>query len=277
MGAKLTEYYNYVDTMIYSTDTLLDAYENKLSKLDSEDYDLETDDWNTMIAKLQAMLNSLYVASAVHKFERISKTQMLRLFRSYEEGKGTGKVIIDILHTVAEYDTPRSIEYKYNVLWLKIMEYNNITPGQLYPMLQIRIPVEVEISVIASKEVPTFGDQTGNKILGTDLPSELESDSTGDLKVLDEVSSFQQAVTNLLLLPKGSQPYYEELGFDPDVSEEYNSEEQDAILQLRIIDALNGDKRINGVSIQDSAKDGVTRKYSVAIEAITGEQTIAEV
>ena len=73
------------------------------------------------------------------------------------------------------------------------------------------------------------------------------------------------------MLP-GTIPYYEEVGFDPKVSDEYNEQEKESILQLQIINALSGDARINNVDISDGIKTGTNLDFSLTITAVSGNK-----
>ena len=274
MATKLSQYYSEVEKTQYLFDTALAVLENKLLLLPDEDPDLVSDDYSGAIFQMQNAVNKLEIMKNVHKFEKVSKEQMQYLFSSYDAGLGGGKIIIDIEHIVTSYDTTRTIERKYNIPWSKIQDYNNIVPSQLYPTLVLRIPITINLNQVVIQDVPTFGSQQGNNILGTDLPNELEEDSEGDLKVLSNEDSFLQSVKNAFAMLPGSLPYYEEVGFNPKLSDDYNAEERESILQLRILDALSGDKRVQDAEISDGVKQGVSLGFKLTVKAISGNKTV---
>jgi hypothetical protein len=223
---------------------------------------------------MQNAVNKLDILKNVHKFEKVSKEQMQYLFGSYDAGLGGGKIIIDIEHIVTSYDTTRTIERRYNISWQEIQKYNNILPSQLYPTMILRIPITIDLNQIIIQDVPTVGSQQGNNILGTDFPNELQEDTEGDLKVLSNEESFRQWIDNYFKMLPGYLPYYEEVGFDPKISDDYNGEERDSILQLRILNALSDDKRIQDTEISDGVRQGVSIGFELTIKAVSGNKTV---
>jgi hypothetical protein len=271
---QLSQYYKEVDKTKFMFDTALNIIENKLSLLTDEDTDLVDNDYSGQIFALQNAVNQLEILDNVHKFEKITKDQMQYLFSSFDAGLGGGKVVIDMEYTLTSYDTTRTIEQKLNIPWARIQDYNNILPSELVPLLKIRIPIEILINQLAIQEIPTFGDQQGNNILGTDLPNELTEDPiTGDLAVLSNEESFKQSVQNYFTMLPGSLPYYEEVGFDPKVNDDHGAEERESVLQLRIINALADDKRIKNVDISDGVKAGTNLNFDITITAVSGNKT----
>jgi hypothetical protein len=274
VATRLSQYYSEVEKTQYLFDTALNVLENKLSILPDEDPDLVADDYSGAIFQMQNAVNRLEILKNVHQFEKITKEQMQYLFSSYDAGLGGGKIIIDIEHIVTSYDTTRTIERKYNIPWSEIQNYDNIVPSQLYPTMILRIPITIDLNQVVIQDVPTFGSQQGNNILGTDLPNELQEDAEGDLKVLSNEDSFRQSIENCFKMLPGSLPYYEEVGFDPKMSDDYNAEERESILQLRILDALSGDKRVQDATISDGTRQGVSIGFELTIKAVSGNKTV---
>jgi hypothetical protein len=275
---QLSQYYKEVEKTKFLFDTALNVLENKLSLLTDEDPDLADNDYSGQIFAIQNAVNQLEVLDNIHKFEKITKEQMQYILSSFDSGLGDGKIIIDLEYTVTSYDTTRTIEQKFNLPWIKIQDYNNILPSQLIPLLKIRIPLEVPISQIALQNVPTFGDQQGNNILGTDLPNELKEDPiSGDLAVLSNEESFKQSIQNYFTMLPGTIAYYEEVGFDPKVSDEHNEEERESILQLRIINILASDTRIKNVDISDGVKSGTNLNFALTITAVSGNKMVISI
>jgi len=270
---QLSQYYKEVEKTIFLFDTALNVLENKLSLLPDEDPDLSDNNYSEQIFTVQNAINQLEILDNIHKFEKVTKDQMQYLFSSFDAGLGGGKIVVDLEYTVTSYDTTRTIEQKFNIPWARIQDYNNLSPSQLVPLLKIRIPLETSISQVTNQDIPTFGDQQGNNILGTDFPNELAGDPiTGDLKVLSNEDSFKQSVQNYFTMLPGTIPYYEEVGFDPKVSDEYNEQEKESIIQLRIINALSGDARINNVDISDGTKTGTNLNFGLTITAVSGNK-----
>ncbi len=272
MAEKLSQYYKEVEKSLYLFETTLNTLENKILNLPDEDVDLVENDYSGAVYAVQNAVNKLMILDNIHKFEKITKSQMQYLFSSYDSGNGINKIVTDIEYIVATYDTIRTIEQKFNVPWLKIQDYNNILPSEVVTGLTIRIPIETPVDQNTIRDIPTIGDQQGNNILGVDFTNDLKEDEDGDFKTLTPEESFKQSVDNRLTLMPGSVPYYEEIGFDPKIPEGYNNEEIESILQLRIINALSDDKRIKNISISDQTKNKTSRQFSTNIQTISGQQ-----
>lgn len=272
MAEKLSQYYKEVEKALYLFETTLNTLENKILNLPDEDVDLVENDYSGAVYAVQNAVNKLMILDNIHKFEKITKSQMQYLFSSYDSGNGINKIVTDIEYIVATYDTIRTIEQKFNVPWLKIQDYNNILPSEVVTGLAIRIPIETPVDQNTIRDIPTIGDQQGNNILGVDFTNDLKEGEDGDFKTLTPEESFKQSVDNRLTLMPGSVPYYEEIGFDPKIPEGYNNEEIESILQLRIINALSDDKRIKNISISDQTKNKTSRQFSTNIQTISGQQ-----
>jgi hypothetical protein len=272
VAEKLSQYYKEVEKALYLFETTLNTLENKILNLPDEDVDLVENDYSGAVYAVQNAVNKLMILDNIHKFEKITKSQMQYLFSSYDSGNGINKIVTDIEYIVATYDTIRTIEQKFNVPWLKIQDYNNILPSEVVTGLAIRIPIETPVDQNTIRDIPTIGDQQGNNILGVDFTNDLKEGEDGDFKTLTPEESFKQSVDNRLTLMPGSVPYYEEIGFDPKIPEGYNNEEIESILQLRIINALSDDKRIKNISISDQTKNKTSRQFSTNIQTISGQQ-----
>ena len=274
MATQLSQYYKEVEKTKSMFDTILNTLQNKLSLLIDDDVDLVDNDYSGQILAIQNAVNQLEILDNIHKFEKITKDQMQYVFSSFDAGLGGGKIIIDIEYTVASYDTTRTIEQKFNVPWIKIQNYNNILPSQLTALTKIRIPIEIPIGQITNQDVPTIGDQQGNNILGTDFPNELKEDPvSGDLMVLSNEDSFLQSIQNYFAILPGTIPFYENVGFDPRVSDDFSKEERESMIQLRIIDAISGDARIKNADISDGVKTETKLTFNLTITAVSGNKT----
>jgi hypothetical protein len=274
MSTKLSQYYIEIEKTQFMFDTALNVLENKYLLLKDEDHDLLSDDYSGSTYQMQNAVNQLEVLKNIHKFERVTKEQLQYLFSSFDAGLGGGKIIVDIEHVVTSYDTTRTISQKYNIPWQIIQDYNNISPSQLVPASIIRIPVQIELSQLSLQDISTFGSQQGNNILGTDITNTLDADNGGDLKVLSNEESFKQSIQNRLSMTPGSFPYYEEVGLDFKLNDESSIEERESVLQLRILNTLADDRKIQNVDITDGIRDKTSLNFSLIITAISGNKTV---
>jgi hypothetical protein len=275
--SQLSQYFAVVENTQALFDTVLNTLQNKLALLTAEDPDLLDDNYSDAIFQIQSAVNQLSILDNVYKFERITKQQMQYLFGSYDAGENSQKINVDVPHIVTQYDTPRTIERKYNMPWAIIQQYNNILPSQLTPLMTINIPLQIPLSQISQQDIPTFGDQQGNNILGMDIENGLEAGSDGDLKVLTPIDSFAQSIQNNLSMLPGTLPYYEDIGFDPKIEDNYNAEEKNSILQLRIMNTLLNDNRIKQVDISGGTKEGTLLNFDLTITSISGNKTVVPI
>lgn len=104
------------------------------------------------------------------------------------------------------------------------------------------------------------------------MPNELAEDPTGDLAVLSNEESFRQSIQNYFDILPGTIPYYEEVGFDPKVSDDVGAQEKPSILQLRIVNVVAGDARIKNTEISDGVKTGINLGFKLTITAVSGSQ-----
>jgi len=268
MAITLLNYFSEIERGIQALSSMYAAIERE-----SQDDDLAVGDWLTALWQLQNAINKLTIASAIHRFERVTKDQMLALFRAQGEGKSTGKVILSIPHTLTAFDTLRSLELKYGVEYPEILQYNNLTSEEfetLQPGTMISIPVPVSI-LQKTLDIPVFGDQTGENILGRDLPNAVVEGTDGDLKVLEPRDSFVQAINNLSLSQFGDLPFYETYGLNLQAGGDLPRDAEDALAQINIINGFSNDPRIKTFELLDIVREQTALRISAQITPIKGE------
>jgi LysM repeat protein len=269
---NLSNYYNEVERGMLALEEAYARIEAEASKLEDSDFDAV--DWGGILWSIQDAINNSQILNAVHKFERLSKEQMQALFAAQAAGESTGKIVVVVVHTIRQTDTLRSIELEYGVPWQDILDYNGMTANEFNTLEEIKIPIHVDVTSRASKEILVFGDQTGLNILGRDLPNELVEDSSGDLKVLEPVDAFAQAMDNLAKARRGDLPYYENWGLDLRLDEDWPAEAFDSALQLRVAQGFSADPRVKNVSVLEITRDGTAVKIRVEIEPLQGPSLI---
>jgi len=268
-NVQLGQYYNIVDQTIKAFENLYASVKIAMEQIANPQYD--TNDWYGALWDIQNTINQLQVMANVHKFERVSQDQMKAIFTSFDNGTPSGKTVVSIAHTITDFDTLRSLEVKYGIPWQTILDFNNISPSDIATGMAIDIPVQVNIMPNASTQIAVVGDQSGLNILGADLPDEIIDDGNGDLLVLDPLTSFQQAIDNLITTQKGELPYYEDYGVDLILPEQYPVEVQESMIQVRLNEALSAEPRIKQITILDVSKTGNTIQASLQVQPLVGE------
>jgi Protein of unknown function (DUF2634)/LysM domain len=272
---QLGQYYNIVDQTLKAFENLYASVKISMDQIENPEYD--SNDWYGALWGIQNTINQLQTMANVHKFERVSQDQMQAIFTSFDNGTPTGKTVVSIAHTITDFDTLRLIEVKYGIPWQNILDFNNMSPSDFVIGAVVNIPVQVNIMPEASTQIAVVGDQSGLNILGADLPDEIIDDGNGDLLVLDPLSSFQQAVDNLITTPKGELPYYEDYGVDLILPEQYPVEAQESMIQVRLNEALSADPRIKEITILDVSKSGNTIQASLQVQPLVGEPINASI
>ena len=273
----LTDYYSNIENGIAKLQALYAETVKRMSYVAQPDYD--TTNWSDILCSIQDAINQLKILDSIHQFERLSKSEMKSLMQAYEDGSGSGKVVIPYQYTVKDYDTPRLISLNFGIAWPTIAQYNGITDSFLIAGTIILIPLTEEISQRISKNILVFGDQTGIKILGTDLPNALTAEN-GDLQVLNEKDSFKQNIDNILLTVKGDYPFYESFGGAVKMGQDYSGDALLSMVQMGISDSITADARIKEIDVLNVSKsDDSPTKVNIELQvtAAQGESIIVKV
>ncbi len=249
---KLSEYY----TKLTSGVGLLQAALDKVivAASQAEDPDLDATDFSQTAANVETAISQLQTLLAAHRFERVSQSQLLAVFRAFDEGNATGKIIVPIDYTVSSADTWRSIEQRFGISWQAIADYNQMQSSDLTAGGVIQIPFPVVLTESVAKNILVFGDQSGYNILGADLPSSVEA-LNGDLKVLEPKDSFAQHMQNMAVTDQGGLPFYESYGLDTGVGEDFPPDTVEATLQVKIASAITADPRVKEIEFLTVERD----------------------
>lgn len=253
-------------------------YENldlALSKLNSGIELIEaqvTDEFDTDI-NYSEVLDSLYrykkqivARQNLHKFYKMSKETFIKNAESGENKK------VEITHTVKDYETVISIAQKYNITVEEILQKNNLTSSGITAGVEIQIDVnEKEDTVQTYEDIPTFGTQEGDYILGMDAANNLDADSDGDIKILEPVDTFMQGVNNRMKTKNGDYPLEISFGLDSLVGSELPAALLDNLAMVKIVSQLALDKRIKSINSLSSNKSENSIKYSINVTAINNK------
>lgn len=261
---KLVEFYVEIERGINTYEDMYTDIQREMAKSEHPAYDVT--DWYGILTNIRRAIDALNRMKNVHMFEKVSKQQLDALFSAHSIDASTGKIVIGVEHTIAEYETLRSIERLYGVSWREILEYNDITAAEFEGVDTIIIPIPINNLRRATNNIMVFGDQTGLNILGKDLLEELADNEDADLKVLDPANSFKQNINHLSNSSKGTIPYYEDYGMDIDVGEDWGAEAYESIIQIRVMESLRKDPRVKEVRTPSLSRDG--NKVNVTVEIV---------
>jgi len=112
-------------------------------------------------------------------------------FEEYVTASGTADVPRPELgstteHTVTETDTPEGMEQTYGVDWGRILALNGLLPHEaLIAGTVILIPSVRPTGPQGIDGLPTFGSHRGQAAWGSDIPWELDVDSSGDIVAIE--------------------------------------------------------------------------------------------
>jgi hypothetical protein len=243
------------------------AIEYQRERIPNADFD--TVDWAGLLWQIQSQINQLQLMDSIEQFERMSESNMQALFNAITNGEPAGKITVSLTHTVSTIDTPRSLELKYGVPWQQILDYNHISSSDFKSQVTIQIPLPEELTPGPANGIPTFGDQSGYNILGTDIVDTLDIEDA-DFLVLDPVDSFAQCMKHLTNSARGDQPFYETYGLDLVANEQNPQAAQNSVLQLKIQQGYSSDPRVRQVDVVSITKTGVALSMEVRITPLVG-------
>src|SRR5271169_6577813 len=125
MDTKLTQYFSAIASAIATLEQMKATLEANAPAGDLADFD--TTNWSDAIWQVQNAINQLRIAGAADRFERVTREQMQTIFRAYDSGEPTGKVVIAVPHPVSDRDTLRLLDYRYGVAYDTILQYNGLS------------------------------------------------------------------------------------------------------------------------------------------------------
>jgi hypothetical protein len=269
METTLSQYYAQIAQAIAALEQMLATLLVNAPAGELADYD--TTNWSDAVWQVQNAINQLRIAGAADKFERVTREQMQTIFRAYDAGEPTGKVVISVPHVRSDRDTLRLLEYRYGVAYDTILQYNGLSASAFYalaPGATILIPVEADVTT--AKDIAVFGDQSGQNILGRDLPNALAAGPDGDLQVMEPVETFQQAMRNLALSIRGDMPFYETFGLDLQAGADYPPEAILSLVQVKVLNGFMQDPRVKNIDVLSVTRDGNSLSVGVQVQPLQG-------
>ena len=162
---------------------------------------------------------------------------------------------LTIEHTVKQYETPLMIARKYSVDISEILRMNNITSDQMTAGVKIKIEVPFTQSQVNADLIPVYGDVSGSNILGKDFVNPLKPNNKGDVSAYDPINTVRETVGNRITTKTGEYPLYPDFGLSGIVGEELEQEIANALLAVKITEALEKDPRISVVTDVSFSED----------------------
>lgn len=165
-------------------------------------------------------------------------------------------------HHVGPTDTPASIERRYRVPWLLILELNDVLPDEaLLPGSVLMIPTTRARGPQRIGGLATFDSHAGTSAWGCDLDVALRDDGAGDFRVVTGATALQQ----------GAEVSWARLdGELRDLANQSPARAQPALLAAKAVAMLGSDKRIASVERATVAIVGETIVVRADLRAING-------
>lgn len=176
---------------------------------------------------------------------------------------------MSIRHKVTQYETPLMIAERYNVELSDILKLNNMTTDELTGGTEIIIEVPAQESTNVAQNIPVYGDVSGNKILGQDFSNPITKDSRGDIAPFNPIDTIRKTLLYRVTTPTGAYPLHKDFGLNGIIGEEVEQDLANAMLQVKITEALEKDPRISEIS-----NIGIDSDKNVTVNAITVNNSI---
>lgn len=236
------QYYEMTETLMKSIDVAI------ASILGKDEYD-QLDNMPEVLSKLYEAKRYYEYLHNIHKFLKMSKTSFLKLAGDQTAQRET------VNHTVKSYESPLGIAQKYGVTLSEMLDSNGKIASNIQDGDELTINIKNDNNTqLLLDTIPTFGDHTGIKLYGTDLPKVLIEDDRKDLLVLDEYSTLKQGIYNIVTTNNGDYPLNETFGIMDLTKISLPNDLGDNLLKMRINDAIMKDSRIEKVISIDSER-----------------------
>lgn len=169
-----------------------------------------------------------------------------------------------ITHVVTDFDSAATIEERYGVTWLRVLEVNDMLPDEALAVgVALQIPAIRAPGPQPIAGLPTFGSHVGEAAWGSDVTLDLAAAADGKPEIVTGTDALVQGVQFIV------ETFGDEIiGALPVVV----PGAQTAFLEQRLEAALLSDRRFLGLSRVDVSTDpsGAGLEIDVTAEAING-------
>lgn len=253
-------YYSYLEKALLKLNEAIETIEKKSTdEFDSVDY-------STVLNSLYKFRRQIVGMQNIHKFHKLSKESFIKK----AENKTSNK--IEISHTVKDYETPLSIASKYDVSLEDLLEINNLTSSEITAGTIIKVEVESGDDLTqVYNDIPTFGSQEGDLVLGKDAKINLDVDEDGDLKVLDPEETIKQGIISRLSSKTGDYPLDDTFGLDNLVGSEFPSSLLVNMAMMKISTQLALDSRIKSLNSIEVTKSQNEVDFQINVTAVNNK------
>jgi len=248
---QVTDIDKKIDEAIYYLEIAVDRVEREADSFELFPREVSLSDdapnYEKAVFELHELIQSLRNIRNAHRLFKINDAMKVAMFSSFLNNDETKPIIVTETYTVTDCDTLEGIGIKLNVDWRKIAEFNSLDSMDLTAGNDIQIPREFDPKLILDfnkSQNPVFDLPDGERVLGKDLPNELEEDSTGDLKVLQYRETFKQGMNNIVNTDVGSLPFNPNFGFDNWVGDDIPSDVRDEWMRSKSQESFLRDARV---------------------------------
>ncbi len=261
----ITNAYQYYNNLQAASNSVDEAIAQTLSKM-TDEFDINTD-YSSIMISLTNFKRDIIRMQNVNKFLRLS----ISGFVQQSELQSTKQ--IEILHTVKDYETPFSIAQLYNVNLSDILRKNNILTSDITAGLQLNI--DIAQSQALNKvfdNIPSYGPQDGDLVLGIDLPNLLTATAAGDLQYLDPEDTLAQGIANRIYTKQGDYPLNNNFGLSPIVGSEIPDDLISGMYLTQLQNIIEQDPRIASVDSLNIVRSGNSVTFSGQATSINNKQ-----
>lgn len=276
---NLKTYQTAYEDAIRAAEQLLYRYKDQIVGLDSDDITLTTTDYNTLIYKLENMIDNLKQQKIRYRFDKMSKEEFDNLISNALLGKATKIVTVGYEHRLSDLDTLQSISEQYSININDVLLFNQLTNQGFEDLKEqsaiLLIPTTVDLSTkTVYNDLAVTGTHSGKNAWGVDWANDIEYDPDAeDIVVLGNEETLLQGMQNAFG-EKGDIPGYPDHSIEIQIGGDVDGNLFDILTMAQLETKLLRDKRIRRVDdIQITTESGA-KKITIIATPINSENPI---
>ncbi len=255
-----SDFYNNLNTALDNVDQAIAAAQAAMTD------EFDTTNYSDILIRLTTFRRNIIRLQNANKFLRLSKEGF-----ALQATSSTGKKV-EIIHTVKDYETPFSIVQQYGVSLDDVLNKNNITTADFTAGLQLKVDIDPSQGLNQIYDnIPSYGDQSGSLVFGSDLPNTLAVDTNGDLIALSPEDTLAQGINNRTQTKQGDYPLVSDFGLSPLVGSEIPNDLTNALYIKEIENSLAQDSRIASIDDLQFTRKGNAINITCQITAINNK------
>lgn len=224
----------------------------------------QTDEFDTInyadvLSKLYLFKSIINKMINIHKYFKMSK----EAFVKSSENKTSKR--IEVTHIVKDYESAQTIANLYGITIEEILIKNNILTTGIIAGMELKVEIKNSNALITIyDEIPTYGSQQGQLVLGVDISNDLTLNGDGDFQSLNNLETIKQGVLNRISTPKGGYPLVNDFGLEIQPGADLPSDLKDSMILIKVVNQIEQDSRISKIENVNVKRS----QNSITIEAI---------